>query len=274
MTQLSGEELWAQACIQQELPGLPVEQHDDGSKPSMYDLQITYPDGSIGAVEVTAAADAQQLELWKVVGGRGKRWIEPGLAGGWQVRILPSTRGKKLLSQLPTLLRDLEHTGIRLLRGDNSSSDRRSALAGELGIVHLKQGPTAHPGSIYVMPPDKPLEEMGGFSPVNGDPLAKWLSEWIVESSREDNLRKLADSGSWRASSVRAPSRLQPSTVRGKRPPHGAFGALACHSSQPSCGGNPYLDDEHVGLWERLPLGAGRKLDTVCESGATGRLKR
>ena len=195
MTQLSGEELWAQACIQQELPGLPVEQHDDGYKPSMYDLQITYPDGSIGAVEVTAAADAQQLELWKVVGGRGKRWIEPGLTGGWQVRILLSTRGKKLLSQLPGLLRDLEHTGIRVLRGDNSSSDRRSALAGQLGIVQLKQGPTAHPGSIYVMPPDKPLEEVGGFSPVNGDPLAKWLSEWIVESSREDNLRKLADSG-------------------------------------------------------------------------------
>jgi hypothetical protein len=195
VTQLSGEELWALACIQQELPLLSVEQHDDGSEPSMYDLQITYPDGSIGAVEVTAAADAQQLELWKVVGGRGKRWIEPGLAGGWQVRILPSTRGKKLLSQLPGLLRDLEQTGIRVLRGDESTSDRSSALAGQLGIVQLKQGPTAHPGSIYVMPPDKPLEEVGGFSPANGDPLAKWVSEWILESSREDNLRKLADSG-------------------------------------------------------------------------------
>ena len=99
----------------------------------MYDLQITYPDGSIGAVEVTAAADAQQLELWKVV-GRGKRWIEPGLAGGWQVRILPSTRGKKLMSQLPGLLRDLEQTGIHVLRGDKSTSDRCLALAGRLRV--------------------------------------------------------------------------------------------------------------------------------------------
>ena len=45
------------------------------------------------------------------------------------------------------------------------------------------------------MPPDKPLEEMAGFSAVTGDPLAKWLSEWIVEPSRVDNLRKLGDSG-------------------------------------------------------------------------------
>jgi hypothetical protein len=69
----------------------------------MYDLTITYPGGVIGAVEVTAAADRQQLELWKLVGGQGKRWIEPGLAGGWIVRILPSTRAKNLLRQLPDL---------------------------------------------------------------------------------------------------------------------------------------------------------------------------
>jgi hypothetical protein len=45
------------------------------------------------------------------------------------------------------------------------------------------------------MPPERPLEQMGGFSPSTGDPLARWLSEWIPDASRTDNLRKLASSG-------------------------------------------------------------------------------
>ena len=66
MKELGAEELWAQACIQQAWPDCQVAQYDDGSRPSMYDLKITYPDGSIGALEVTAAADAEQVELWKL----------------------------------------------------------------------------------------------------------------------------------------------------------------------------------------------------------------
>jgi hypothetical protein len=194
VTQLGDEEVWVQACMRRELSGLPVEQHDDGSRPSMYDLTITYPAGSIGAVEITAAADAQQLELWKLVGGRGKRWTEPDLVGGWQVRILPSTRGKNLRQHLPGLLLELERAGTRVVRGDSTATDRLTALAGQLGIVQAQQASTAHPGSIYVMPPEKPLEELGGFSPVTGDPLAVWLSGWIVEPSRSDNIRKLATS--------------------------------------------------------------------------------
>ncbi|HEV2403775.1 MAG TPA: hypothetical protein VGS08_06280 [Candidatus Saccharimonadales bacterium] len=50
VTELGDEEIWAQACIQRELPEVLVEQYDDGSKPGMYDLKIIYPDGTIGAV--------------------------------------------------------------------------------------------------------------------------------------------------------------------------------------------------------------------------------
>jgi hypothetical protein len=96
----------------------------------MYDLEIVSPDGSIGAVEITGAADAQQVELWKLVGGRGKRWLEPSLVGGWQIRILPSARARRLHSQLPSLLRDLESGGVSVIRGDKHrqiSSPRSSA---------------------------------------------------------------------------------------------------------------------------------------------------
>ena len=190
MKELGGEELWAQACIQQALPDCQVAQHDDGSRPSMYDLKITYPDGSIGALEVTAAADAEQVELWKLVDGRGERWIESSLVGGWLVRILPSTRARVLHRQLPDLLRELEHEGVGVIRGRRTSVDRFTASAGKLGVVEARQGRTAHPGSIYVMI-DQPLEQMGGFVPGTGDPLAAWLSEWLVEPSRQDNIRKL-----------------------------------------------------------------------------------
>lgn len=194
MTDLAEEEAWARDCLREALPGCAVDQHDDNSEASMYDLAITYPGGAIGAVEVTAAADRQQLELWKLVGGQGKRWIEPGRAGGWIVRILPSTRAKSLLRQLPDLLRILERAGLHDVRGNKASTDQSSALAGRLGIVQTSQVTTDYPGSIYVMPPER-LSQMGGYSPITGDPLAQWLSEWVPDPSRTDNLRKLARSG-------------------------------------------------------------------------------
>jgi hypothetical protein len=194
MKPLSIEERWAQACIRQALPDSQVEQHDDGSRPSMYDLKIVYPDGTVGAAEVTRAVDPQQLQLWKLVRRRGKPWIEPNLAGGWQVRILPSTIAKELLPQLPGLLRELERSGIRILRGDPSSRDGLAALAGQLGIVQVQQTPTDYAGSIYIMPPEKSLEQMGGYSPLTGDPLATWLGEWLSDPERADNLSKLANS--------------------------------------------------------------------------------
>jgi hypothetical protein len=191
MKELGGEELWAQACIQQALPDCRVAQHDDGSLPGMYDLKITYPDGSIGAAEVTAAADAEQVELWKLVGGRGERWIEPSLMGGWMVRILPSTRARVLHRRLPGLLWELEHEGVSVIGARRTSADRFAASAGKLGVVEARQGATAHAGSIYVTI-DQPLQQMAGFVPVTGDPLAAWLGEWLAEPSRQDNIRKLA----------------------------------------------------------------------------------
>jgi hypothetical protein len=100
-----------------------------------------------------------------------------------------------LVRHLPDLLRDLERDGRRVVSGDQASTDRASVVAGQLGIVQALQGPTEHPGSIYIMPPERPLEQMGGSSPGTGDPLARWLSEWIPDASRTDNLWKQERSG-------------------------------------------------------------------------------
>lgn len=195
MKPLSAEEAWARDCIREALPECAVCQHDDGSEPGMYDLTITYPDGQLGAVEVTAAVDARYQELWKLIRRQGKPWIDPMLAGGWMVRVKLSARANALARHLPALLRDLEHQGRHDLRAAHALTDQASALAAQLGVIQARQGPTARPGSIYIMPPERPLNEMGGFSPSTGDPLARWLSEWITDASRTDNLRKLAGSG-------------------------------------------------------------------------------
>jgi hypothetical protein len=195
VTSLPEEEAWVRDNLREALVGSAVDQHDDNSEPGMYDLTITYPVGTIGAVEVTAAADSQQLELWKLVGGRGERWIEPDLDGGWLIRILPSTRARTLIRQLPDLLRGLEREGRREIWGDKGSADQWSALAGQLSIIQALQAATTdYRGSIYVMPPER-LAQMGGYSPVTGDALASWLSGWVKDPSQADNLGKLARSG-------------------------------------------------------------------------------
>ena len=48
---LPEEEAWARDCLREALPGCVVDQHDDNSEASMYDLTIAYPDGAFGAVE-------------------------------------------------------------------------------------------------------------------------------------------------------------------------------------------------------------------------------
>jgi hypothetical protein len=41
------------------------------------------------------------------------------------------------------------------------------------------------------MPPGGLLDQMGGYSPAVGDPLAEWLGEWLADLKRADNVHKL-----------------------------------------------------------------------------------
>lgn len=111
MTELRGEEKAVAATIATTL-GLKVEQHDDGRHPGMHDLNIIAQDGSLAAVEVTAAADPDSIELWKLVNGRDERWTVPDLQGGWMLYLEPTARAKRLLAELPSFLRELEGQGI------------------------------------------------------------------------------------------------------------------------------------------------------------------
>lgn len=75
------QEDWAARCIGHELR-VNVVEHDDNSSPGMFDLSIAYPNRPHGAVEVTAAADEESIELGRLAYD-GKRWIVEGIVGGW-----------------------------------------------------------------------------------------------------------------------------------------------------------------------------------------------
>jgi hypothetical protein len=80
MSELRAEEKVVAATITATL-GLTVKQHDDGKQPGMHDLNIITADGAFAAVEVTAAADPDSIQLWKLVNGRDELWTVPGLDG-------------------------------------------------------------------------------------------------------------------------------------------------------------------------------------------------
>ena len=67
-------------------------------------------------------------------------------------------------------------------------------MASELGVVSAYQGGTDYPGSIYPTIA-QPSERAGGMVPETGDALSRWIGDWLRESRRADNLRKLTRSG-------------------------------------------------------------------------------
>jgi hypothetical protein len=192
---LRPEEQWASVVIAETL-GVPVVQHDDGSRASMHDLSIVYPRRAPGAVEVTTATDGQTIALRKSLNRPAGRWIEPDLEGGWVIEVAPGASGKRIRRELPDLLRDLEAGGVRDLvvspwRPPSAGSE---AQAESLGITSMHQVGTGYPGSIYSLI-DEPADRRGGWMAPTGDALAAWAGDFLAGGARRDVCSKLERSG-------------------------------------------------------------------------------
>lgn len=167
-----------------------VLQHDDGSLPRMYDLDVLLPDERWAAVEVTAAGDQEAIEQWNLMNG-GERWIVPHLAGGWLVEVRIGSRWKQLETELPSLLAELESLTLSALtvhKGTDSDLVRR---ADNLGVAAAFQSATSFPGSVY-MTFDMPAERSGGFISGTQGQLATWVSAFLRDARCSDVLDKLA----------------------------------------------------------------------------------
>lgn len=191
MVSLRGEELWVVGCVQAALSGVIVGQHDNNLTQAVHDLDLSVPGSrTFGAMEVTAAADGELIECWKLLNGRGERWIVPGLVGGWRIDVRPNARVKRLFAQLPSLLKSLEEAHLTALPARTATHGHLIATAGQLGVVRARQGGTDFPGSVYVLP-EIPIERSGGWAAPTGDALSDWISDWVIDPVRQDNLAKL-----------------------------------------------------------------------------------
>ena len=196
MPPLRDEEEWARGLMESVL-GVPVEQHDDGSRRGMHDLAIRYADRPAAAVEVTAAADRASIELWHLVNGASERWIDPSLRGGWFVALQPWARAARLKTELPAILASLEAEGVTWPRWN-----RRRRPAGQsefdqlqrLGVTHASQGGTDFPGSIYLTI-EQPQERTGGIVDPTGAAVPRWVPEFLAEPQQADVLAKMRRSG-------------------------------------------------------------------------------
>lgn len=178
------EELWVAACVEATLPGVLVCQHDDGSRSSMYDLDLVRDGKPFAAMEVTAAADADSIELWNLINGSEDRWIESNLIGGWLVTLTPKARANRVKKELPVLLRTAE------THPDGPERQAVCARLGELGVMSAHQSGTDFRGSIYVTL-QRDVEQTGGAVPSTGDGLVKWFNSWVQDSAQRHNLDKL-----------------------------------------------------------------------------------
>lgn len=194
MAALRGEEEWVRQCLEAALPGAEVTQHDDGSAPSMHDLDVWIEDDRVGAVEVSAAVDSAALQLWKLV-TKPDQWTDNRLVGGWIVTVSRTAQFRALKLRLPELLRTLELQGRRHLGQDlHGRIDAGQELADSLGIVSAQQSATDRPGSVYVLVGSQP-EQSGGIAPDSADCVAEWLQDWLRRGDQRHNLDKLARSG-------------------------------------------------------------------------------
>ena|SRR5687768_4154012 len=97
---------WARVICQRELDQ-PVEPHDDGTAPGMYDLRVGAVVGPAVAIECVRAVDATLEELWNVGPIRGPLML--GLTGDWICTLTREARVKKrLLTSLERPPRDCE----------------------------------------------------------------------------------------------------------------------------------------------------------------------
>jgi len=154
VTKLRPPEEWARQLMERTL-GTTVRQHDDGSRPGMYDLDILRHNTVIGAVEVTAAVEPEATAYWRAA-DHGEPWRDDRIKGAWSVHTTPRASVRDLRRRLPDLLVKFQEAGIRSYDAPEEWDPRLpDPGAAALGVTSALNGPSESPGRIYLMPPSE-----------------------------------------------------------------------------------------------------------------------
>lgn len=170
--------------------GAQVVLHDDGSAPSMYDLEIRYTDGRRGAVEVTAAEDEQLRADYGAIQGPRSVIEDERLTGGWLVLLRSGARVKAARAALPDLLVRFEAAGlddVSLYRQRKEADTWAHDALDSLGVTDTRAG-SVRPGMVALLPALR-------VAWLSSDPEDVVAFAERFAASRPDNLHKLGDSG-------------------------------------------------------------------------------
>ena len=187
----------------QAILGLDVVQVDDGGGHSVHDLAIQYPDREPAPVEVTAAVDQAELEA------HASNGMEPwptSLVCSWTLSSDGRPPNFRLLRrEAEGLLVVLETYGLNGFGpGTTISYQVRAAAGGEedltvwralqrLDQLHVQHGHawsrTTGPQTIC------PTLSRGGTWGGAADAVSSWVTEFVNDPVRADNIRKLDRGG-------------------------------------------------------------------------------
>jgi hypothetical protein len=184
-------ERWARQLVQDEL-GRVVELHDDGSRPSMYDLRVGPIESPEVAIECTGALDPIRVETWNVGPARGS-WSLP-LAGDWIVSVRRGARINILRQRLGSVLSRCEELGVLTsLHVDWALKRANPDLFLEFATLGIDwAGCYRYPGTGRV---SFAMEGIGGWVDSEGVALPGWIAEFLNAPERQDVLHKLVVSG-------------------------------------------------------------------------------
>jgi hypothetical protein len=161
--------------------------HDDGSRPSMHDVDVHTTEGRHTAVEVTSAADADALRTREALRRAEETMHGYPLERPWSASIWTLTQVRPLQRRLPGLLVRAEAAGVEHLYADWSYDDPvLAALAAELGALGVMEIDAiiaaGQPGSVH-------LRHASRLHPVAAQALTGTLEGVLAKT---DNQRKLA----------------------------------------------------------------------------------
>lgn len=180
-----GDEALARAVLRAAL-GARVEQHDDGTRSSMFDLLITYPDGRRAAAEVVSTRNPRSLGLAAAIHKHGYM-TRLELTRTWIVWVTPQARIKDLARVAPAHLAQLERDGIdRLPRDWHPAWPAELRSLGAASCRSFPPTPGRPPGFYLIQYPT------GVWSP-SADVVAREADEFLAVT--HDVSAKLVASG-------------------------------------------------------------------------------
>jgi hypothetical protein len=174
--------------------GVRVRIHDDGSMPSMYDLDVIYPDGRVAVAEVVSARN-EQAESQMFSAHRRGHVRSSSMTMLWWVQVTGVANLKRIQGDVERFLVELEKRGARKADRDVwGSGDWQRLNELDIDACWAIEPTERHPPGFYLWPMSR------GGSPGDGERMLRKLREFWP--TVEDVPSKLRASGAFERHAV------------------------------------------------------------------------